>query len=97
VLDWVLGHEDVAMKIQQLKAMVQLHGEGAGGLVLCGGGGRQRLIAYCSCMGSERVRGWCMHHACNGRVGWLVGWRVGRDCEFLQLQGKGQVRRACSG
>jgi metal transporter CNNM len=35
VLDWVLGHENVAMKRQQLKAMVQLHGEGAGGLVLC--------------------------------------------------------------
>jgi CBS domain containing-hemolysin-like protein len=35
VLDWVLGHENVAMKRQQLKAMVQLHGEGAGGFILC--------------------------------------------------------------
>jgi metal transporter CNNM len=31
LLDVVLGHETVAMKRQQLKAMVQLHGEGAGG------------------------------------------------------------------
>lgn len=30
LLDLVLGHENVAMKRQQLKAMVQLHGEGAG-------------------------------------------------------------------
>lgn len=39
VLDLVLGHENVAMKRQQLKAMVQLHGEGAGGwyAVLCCG------------------------------------------------------------
>jgi metal transporter CNNM len=32
LLDLVLGHENVAMKRQQLKAMVQLHGEHAGGL-----------------------------------------------------------------
>jgi metal transporter CNNM len=30
LLDCVLGHEDVVMKRKQLKAMVQLHGEGAG-------------------------------------------------------------------
>jgi len=30
LLDAILGHENVAMKRQQLKAMVQLHGEGAG-------------------------------------------------------------------
>jgi len=30
LLDCVLGHEDVVMKRNQLKAMVQLHGEGAG-------------------------------------------------------------------
>ena len=30
LLDWTLGHESVTMKRQQLKAMVQLHGEGAG-------------------------------------------------------------------
>lgn len=33
LLDCILGHENVAMKRQQLKAMVQLHGEGAGGLL----------------------------------------------------------------
>jgi metal transporter CNNM len=32
LLDLVLGHENVAMKRQQLKAMVQLHGEHAGAL-----------------------------------------------------------------
>lgn len=39
LLDWVLGHEDVTMKRQQLKAMVQLHAEGAGaclGMRVCG-------------------------------------------------------------
>lgn len=30
LLDWVLGHEDVTMKRQHLKAMVQLHGQDAG-------------------------------------------------------------------
>lgn len=30
LLDCILGHENVTMKRQQLKAMVQLHGEGAG-------------------------------------------------------------------
>jgi hypothetical protein len=35
LLDMVLGHEDVTMKRRQLKAMVQLHAEGAGAARVC--------------------------------------------------------------
>lgn len=31
LLDCVLGHEEITMKRRELKAMVQLHGENAGG------------------------------------------------------------------
>jgi metal transporter CNNM len=52
LLDWVLGHEDVTMKRQQLKAMVQLHAEGAGA---CGlGSGWRRLRQYGGAMCGPR-------------------------------------------
>jgi CBS domain containing-hemolysin-like protein len=43
LLDRVLGHEEIAMKRRELKAMVQLHGENAGGL----------YVSLCLCVGGK--------------------------------------------
>ena len=61
LLDFVLGHEDVVMKRAQLKAMVQLHHEGAGA---------PRRAAAC-----VRMHGACAHDAC--LVCWPRAWHAG--------------------
>jgi hypothetical protein len=58
LLDRVLGHEEITMKRRELKAMVQLHGEGAGGR---GGTCVSMCLTCClaGLLGMECCGAWC--------------------------------------